>query len=101
MFKIDLYKPLLIAALENDNDLEQTFNNIFDSGYHETVRDYIQTVRKCLKTIYDDVKENKNNEYYYEKKPDEKEKSKEEIALELLYNLLRTARFFSEKKGAK
>ena len=101
MFKIDLYKPLLIAALKNDNDLEQTFNNIFDSGYHETVMNYIQTVRKCLKTIYDDVKENKNNEYYYEKKPDEKEKSKEEIALELLYNLLRTARFFSEKKGAK
>lgn len=101
MFKIDLYKPLLIVALKNDNDLEQTFNNIFDSGYHETVMNYIQTVRKCLKTIYDDVKENKNNEYYYEKKPDEKEKSKEEIALELLYNLLRTARFFSEKKGAK
>lgn len=101
LYKISLYRPVIIAALQNDRDLEQLFRNLFDSGYHKTVMDYIQTVRQSLETIYDDVKRNKNKEYLLEKLHDKKAVSDEEITIDLLYSLLRTAKFFSEKKGAK
>lgn len=101
LYKIALYRPVLAVALANGKDLEQTFNNLFDSEYHETVKDYIETIRTALAEIYAIVKKDKNKDYSLEIIFDHSMNSEEEIAIDLLYSLLRTARFFSEKKGER
>lgn len=101
LHKIGLYRPVLITALKCSMDLEQTFNNLFDSEYHGTVMEYIQKVRKALEDIYKSVKENETKDFALEEIFGISAKSNEEIALDLLYSMLRIAKFFSEKRGGK
>jgi CRISPR-associated protein Cmr2 len=101
LYKISLYRPILIAALEQGKDLSQTFENLFDSDYHGGVADYIQKVAAVLATIYTAIKGNAEKNYALEKLHDKKAETDEELAIDLLYSMLRTVRFFTEKKGEK
>lgn len=101
LYKISLYRPILIAALKQGRDLSETFKNLFDSDYHGIVADYIKKVVDALTVTYNEVRRNTDKNYALEKLHDEKAKTDEEFAIDLLYSMLRTARFFTEKKGEK
>lgn len=101
LYKIGLYRPVLITALKSGLDLEQTFINLFDSEYHGTVMEYIQKVREDLEKIYKSVKESQTKDFALENLFSKTAESDEEIALDLLYSMLRIAKFFSEKRGGK
>lgn len=99
VYKILLYRPLLIAALSASQDMEEAFKNIFDSEYHGTVRKFINDVQGSLTKIYKAVKKARAKDYSLEKIFAKQSDSYEEIAIDLLCGLLRTVRFFSEKRG--
>ena len=104
LYKMDVYRQVIIASLSEKMNLEETFKNLFDSEYHDNVKDYIQTVRKILEDVYQEVSKSTNKDYalprIHYNESDEKidEESDEEIALDLVYSMLRVARFFSEKR---
>lgn len=108
-YKIGLYRPIFTTALATGKDLEDAFENLFDSEYHGSVKTYIQTVKRALAEIYHYVSSHGDKDYalemmfYDEYSEDEKKtsNSKEETAIDLLYSLLRVAKFYSEKKGVK
>lgn len=101
LHKIGLYRPILSAALAAGKDMEETFKNLFDSEYHGIVMIYIQTVRETLEKVYKVVKSNDDMDYSLEKLFSSNSGTDEEISINLLYSLLRTVRFFSEKREAK
>lgn len=101
LYKIGLYRPILTAALSAGQNMEETFKNLFDSEYHNTVSDFITKVQKTLVNIHGEVKKSESKYYALEKMFVKKSESDAEIAVDLLYSLLRTVRFFSEKRRQK
>lgn len=101
LYKIGLYRPILSAALAADRDMGEAFKNLFDSEYHDKAITYIQTVRETLEKVYTVVKSNGDIDYLLEKLFSSNSDTYEEISINLLYSLLRTVKFFSEKREAK
>lgn len=101
LYKIGLYCPILAAALSSGQNMEETFKNLFDSEYHNTVEEFITSVQKALVDIYTAVKGSSTKDYALEKMFEKHINSDEETVIDLLYSILRTARFFREKRGLK
>lgn len=98
LYKIGLCRPILTAVLSSEQNMEETFKNLFDSEYHNTVEKFITSVQKALVDIYTTVKESSTKDYSLEKMFEKHINSDEEIAIDILYSILRTARFFREKR---
>ncbi len=105
LYKIGLYRTILIAGLENDSDINKIFDNLFDSSYHKItkVNNYINEICKSLRDLYKFISEKEERNYLlqdmFDKKDEEKDPTDGEIAVDLLYTILRIARFYSEKRG--
>lgn len=101
LYKIGLYRPILTAVLASEErNLKDAFDNLFDSEYHSTVSGYINNVCNALENLYAYVSDPncKDKNYALEKVLFSVAEKNEEIALDLLYEFLRTARFFTEKR---
>lgn len=98
LYKIDLYRPILLAALTKRRKLPDVFQNLFDSEYNCTVKRYIDIVSSALEVIYQYIQNAPNESFALEKIAVKSAKSNEEKAIDLLYSLLRTARFLTEKR---
>lgn len=101
LYKIGLYRPILTAVLASEErNLKDAFDNLFDSEYHGTVSGYINAVCDALKNLYVYVSDPncKDKNFALEKVRFSVAEKNEEIALDLLYEFLRTARFFTEKR---
>lgn len=101
LYKIGLYKPILTAVLvSEERNLKDAFDNLFDSEYHSSVSGYINNVCNALENLYAYVSDPnyKDKNYALENVLFSVAEKNEEIALDLLYELLRTARFFTEKR---
>ena len=99
LYKIGLYRPILTAALKNQMELTNAFKNLFDSGYHQIVEKYIGSVCEALSVVYQYVLDHPKEKYALKQLFGKTSGNAEETAVDLLYCLLRTARFFSERKG--
>lgn len=101
LYKIGLYRPILTAVLASEErNLKDAFDNLFDSEYHSTVSGYINNVCNALENLYAYVSDPnyKDKNYALENILFSVAEKNEEIALDLLYEFLRTARFFTEKR---
>lgn len=101
LYKIGLYRPILTAVLASEErNLKDAFDNLFDSEYHSTVSGYINNVCNALENLYAYVSDPncKDKNYALEEVLFSVAEKNEEIALDLLYEFLRTARFFTEKR---
>ena len=101
LYKIGLYRPILTAVLASEErNLRDSFDNLFDSEYHGTVSGYINDVCDALENLYAYVSDPncKDKNYALENVLFSVAEKNEEIALDLLYEFLRTARFFTEKR---
>lgn len=101
LYKIGLYRPILAAVLvSEERNLKDAFDNLFDSEYHSSVSGYINNVCNALENLYAYVSDPnyKDKNYALENVLFSVAEKNEEIALDLLYEFLRTARFFTEKR---
>lgn len=108
LYKIGLYRPIIIASLSSGRDIQDLFKNLFDSEYHDSVKNYIDTVRIALEAVYEEIKSGSNKDFLIENlfgvhsnSEEESVKSDEELAIAVLFSMLRTARFFSEKRNQR
>ncbi len=101
LYKIGLYRPILAAVLvSEERNLKDAFDNLFDSEYHSSVSGYINNVCNALENLYAYVSDPnyKDKNYALENVLFSMAEKNEKIALDLLYEFLRTARFFTEKR---
>ncbi|MBQ9110491.1 MAG: type III-B CRISPR-associated protein Cas10/Cmr2 [Oscillospiraceae bacterium] len=99
LHKLALYRPLLKQALLMKSDMQDVFDNLFDSGYHESVRSYINIVQKKLVEIYNQIKDGMEEDYALQKLHHDTPNTPEGTAVDMIYSMLRIVRFYAEERG--
>ena len=99
LYKTILYRPILSSALKTEKDLAEVYKNLFDSEYHGSVETYIAAVKDALISFYCYVKSDPDDDFALEKIVSDDKGTIEERAIDLLCAVLRTAKFFMEKRG--